>query len=188
MPSTTSRGSFLLLFLLAAPTSLAHAADLPDAPTGEKWLAALQDRIATDVRAGRPVVAQVHVALCDNSVIHCGGHGLGDGASLEKNLYWATSGGLHGFLSRRGSPWKLVARHTSRRAEILVTEIWHRRVLPGEAFAHREIKQPFDLCLIAEAWRGTDKGQHKPPGRVQRALTNPTFWRRFSQRCGRCAE
>jgi hypothetical protein len=28
--------------------------------------------------AGRPIVAEVHVGLCDNRILRCGGHGLGD--------------------------------------------------------------------------------------------------------------
>ena len=42
-------------------------------------LAALYDRIGADLAAGRPLVVQAHVPLCDSSIIRCGNHGLGDG-------------------------------------------------------------------------------------------------------------
>ena len=43
----------------------------------DAWLDGLRERVAADLRAGRPLVVEAHVALCDNSVIRCGGHGLG---------------------------------------------------------------------------------------------------------------
>src|SRR5689334_21751746 len=76
----------------------------------EPWLDGLRERVAADLRAGRPVVVEAHVALCDNTVIRCGGHGLGDGDDLGRNLYWATSGGMRGWMDRRSSGWRRVAR------------------------------------------------------------------------------
>src|SRR6516162_3021523 len=69
---------------------------------------ALYDDIAPDLVSGKPLSIAVEVALCDNSIITCGGHGLGDGDDLERNLYWATDGGLRGWFERRGSPWRRV--------------------------------------------------------------------------------
>src|SRR5262245_18093707 len=77
---------------------------------GVDSLSALYADVARDLASGRPLVAEVHVALCDNAIIRCGGRGLGDGDDLGRNLYWATSGGLRGWFERRGSGWTRVAR------------------------------------------------------------------------------
>src|SRR5581483_5447506 len=91
------------LILLCHPASGAQR-------EAEAWLDGLYDRVAADNKAGRPLVFQVHVALCDSTIIRCGGHGLGDGESLKTNLYWASSGGFVGWFRRRGSPWTEVHR------------------------------------------------------------------------------
>jgi hypothetical protein len=82
--------------LLSASARRAGAAEPEDG-----WLRGLQADVSADIAAGRPVVVEVHVPLCDNRVIRCGGRGLGDGGDLRRNLYWATSEGLAGWMSRR---------------------------------------------------------------------------------------
>jgi len=120
----------------------------------DEALDGLRDRVAEDLRAGRPLVVEAHVALCDNRVIRCGGHGLGDGDDLERNLYWATSGGMRGWMERRGSPWKRVAILDGDGA-ILETRVWRKRVSPSEAWRKRGVRAPFDVFVVARAWRGT---------------------------------
>ncbi|HZS38425.1 MAG TPA: hypothetical protein VFF06_16435 [Polyangia bacterium] len=117
-------------------------------------LDALYDRVAKDARAGRPLVVQVHVALCDNHQLVCGGRGLGDGDDLEKNLYWATSGGLRGWFGRRGSGWTLAARERGARGGVIETLVWRRRVEPSGALASRGVRAPFDVFVVADGWRG----------------------------------
>jgi hypothetical protein len=117
-------------------------------------LEALDDRVAADLAAERPLVVQVHVALCDNRVITCGGHGLGDGDALGTNLYWATSGGLRGWFGRRGSGWTEVARAPGDREGVLETVVYRRRFVPEGALAARGVRKPFDVFVVADAWRG----------------------------------
>ena len=66
------------LALLASAGSAAarEAASAGDA--GAAWLAGLQDGVAKDLLAGRPLVIETHVALCDNRIIPCGNLGNGD--------------------------------------------------------------------------------------------------------------
>jgi hypothetical protein len=113
----------------------------------------LYDAAAADVRAGRPLAVEVHVALCDNSIIACGGRGLGDGDDLARNLYWASDGGLRGWLERRGSPWRRV-RVDGRDGDILQTVVYRRRVTPAGAWLARGVRAPFDVVVTAHAWRG----------------------------------
>jgi hypothetical protein len=101
--------------------------------------------VRADIAAGKPIVIQVHVPLCDNSIIRCGGAGLGDGASLRRNLYWATSEGLAGWMDRRDSGWSPELRTTGAaigepdvlevrvwRREVDVPAAWKGRGMPGE--------------------------------------------------------
>jgi hypothetical protein len=104
--------------------------------------AALAARLAADVAAGRPIVVETHVALCERTIIECGSRALGDGDSLATNLYWASSGGLRGWFERRGSGWERVAILRGHRPEVLETRIYRRREPLGE------------LVVVAHAWRG----------------------------------
>src|SRR4051794_39075354 len=75
----TRPGCLLLLLAVLTTTTPAFAEVDP--------LALLRARVAADASLGKPLVVEAHVALCDNSIIRCGGHGLGDGDSLSTNLY-----------------------------------------------------------------------------------------------------
>jgi hypothetical protein len=119
-------------------------------------LGAVLDRVAADVRAGRPIVAEVHVGLCERTILSCGGGGLGDGDDVTRNLYWATSGGLRGWLDRRGSGWTRVARDRGDGTHVLEQVVWRRSIVPDGALRARGIVRPFELYLVARAWRGRD--------------------------------
>ena len=135
-----------LLFLVASPAQ-AKAVE-------ETWLAGLYDDIAADLRSGRPLVVEVHIPLCDNRIIRCGGRGLGNGDEPRTNLYWATSGGFLGWFGRRGSGWRPVLR-TERRGDVLSTRVWRRRFAPTSAWKRRGVRGSFDVFVVARAWRGT---------------------------------
>jgi len=115
---------------------------------------ALYHRVAAELRAGRPLVVQVHVALCDNHQLACGGQGLGDGDALDTNLYWATTGGLRGWFGRRGSGWTLAARERAPRDGVLETLVWRRHVAPSGELQARGVRAPFDVFVVADGWRG----------------------------------
>ncbi len=114
---------------------------------------ALYDAVAPELVAGKTLVVDVEVALCDNAIITCGGRGLGDGDDLARNLYWATDGGLRGWFGRRGSPWRRVAR-SGRDGDVLETVTYERTVAPAGAWARRGVKAPFVVRVVAHAWRG----------------------------------
>ena len=135
----------VLLCVLVGPI-VAHA-DSPDD--------ALVARLAASAVRGEPVVVQTHVALCDNSVLRCGGHGLGDGDSLRTNLYWATSEGLRGWLAESGGPWKFVAERPGGRPERLTISIWRRSVVPSPRWRALGVVRPFEVYLVIDVWRGS---------------------------------
>jgi len=124
------------------------------ATAADGWLDALQDHVADDLRAGRPLVVHAHVALCDSSIIRCGSRALGDGDSLRTNLYWASGGGARGFFDRRGSGWTRVFVGRGEHADVLERVVWHRRVAPGPAWRQRGIDAPVPVYVVVDAWRG----------------------------------
>ena len=147
----------MLAFASALSASLvvsSAAADPPSDPSAQ--LERLHDRVASDLKAGRPFVAQVHVALCDNRIIRCGGHGLGNGDDPGRNLYWSSSGGMHGWMSRRGSGWSLAAAGAGDGVGVLASEIWKRSVAPSPPLRARGVTSAFDVYVVADAWRGTE--------------------------------
>ncbi len=137
--------ALLLVLAVAAPASAAEA---------EAWLDGLYARVAADLRAGRPLVVQVHTPLCSNDLIRCGGHGLGDGDDVDRNLYWASSGGMRGWFERRGSGWTEVARRRFDGGDVLEEVAWRRRVEPGPAWRRRGVERAFEVVVVADAWRG----------------------------------
>lgn len=146
----------LLAMSVAAGSARAQAAD-----TAQGWLADLQDAVAADLAGGRPLVVQVHVPLCDNDVLRCGGGRLGDGDDPDGNLYWATSGGFRGWFGRRGSGWQQVLLQRNPRPDVpdvLELRVWRRWVTPPEQLRARGVRRRFAVYVVAHAWRGESIG------------------------------
>jgi hypothetical protein len=138
----------ILTLLLPCPTGSVHAHE------EHRLFAELRRQVATDLRAGRPLTVLLHVPLCDNALIHCGGRGRGDPESLARNLYWDTLGGARGWFDRARSPY----RRTSLQAasgEILETRSWRSPpVEPGPAWRALGVERSFEVVITAHAWRG----------------------------------
>ena len=121
------------------------------------WLASLDDRVIGDLAAGKPLVVQVHVPLCDNHIIACGNPKLGDGDSPATNLYWATTEGFVGWFDRRGSGWHEVLHGDGRAAgdpDVLDLRVWKREVAAPAAWRHRGVPAKVPVYVVAFAWRG----------------------------------
>ena len=139
--------------LLSASARRAGAVEPEDA-----WLRGLQSDVSADIAAGRPVVVEVHVPLCDNRVIRCGGRGLGDGEDLRRNLDRVTSEGLAGWMSRPGSGWTLEHRLVGEPLgdpHILELRVWRRELPVPRAWARPGMPARFTVHLVGIAWRGT---------------------------------
>src|SRR6266545_925342 len=96
----------LVLVVLLGLTGSASAA------TTDGWLSGLTDRVIADLAAGKSLVVEVHVPLCDNTIIACGNAKLGDGNNPGTNLYWSTTPGFGEWFARKGSGWSQVAVET----------------------------------------------------------------------------
>ncbi len=124
------------------------------AEDADAWLADLHGDVAADIAAGRPLVVQVHVPLCDNDVLRCGGGRLGDGDDPDGNLYWATSGGFRGWFGRRGSGWTEVLRVQNPQPDVLELRVWRRWMTPSGRLRARGARRRFPVYVVAHAWRG----------------------------------
>lgn len=139
-----------LLLVLLVTRSVATAS------TESEWLDGLTGRVIEDLAAGRPLVVEVHVPLCDTSIIPCGNAKLGDGENPETNLYWATTPGFGRWFARRGGGWKRVAiEGESGDKDILATHVYRRTERATRAWRERGAPATFEIDVVVRAWRGT---------------------------------
>ncbi len=118
---------------------------------------ALYESIATDLKAGSPLVVQVHVPLCESDILVCGNAKLGDGDNPDTNLYWSTSGGFKGWF-RSAPGWKLLHSEKPSSGEVLEKRVWRRRITPTKAWRARGVNKAFSVYVVAYAWRGHSIG------------------------------
>lgn len=141
----------LALLLRASPA----VAD--DASPEEAWLADLTSDVIADLAAGRPLVVQVHVPLCDNDVLRCGNARLGDGDNPRTNLYWATTAGFGKWFARKKSGWTKVLDgdgDTVGDPDVLEVLVYRRTITASKAWRKAGAPRRFEVYVVAQAWRG----------------------------------
>lgn len=151
--------SLALPLALALFTAAAAAPPARAAPSAEEVAAldALDARVVADLAAGRPLVVQVHVPLCEATIIPCGNARLGDGDRPAGNLYWATGEGFLGWFGRRGGGWKpaLVADGAAiGEPEVLDLRVWRRELPTPAAWRRAGAPARMTMLVVAQAWRG----------------------------------
>ena len=119
----------------------------------EAWLDGLTEVVVADLAAGKPLVVQVHVPLCDNDIIPCGNAKLGDGDNPDTNLYWATSPGFGRWFTRKKSGWTQVLR-AGADGDVLETRVFRRTVKASKAWRAAGAPKRFEVYVVAYAWRG----------------------------------
>jgi len=145
VPATLS----LCVVLLAGAAAEAQQKSRPLAP--------LYERIAADLKQGKPLVITVHVALCDNNIIRCGGRGSGDGDQPRRNLYWGKAGIPAWFTRARG--YRRVFKDGGDGKKILERVVLRRRVKrPSYAWKRLGVTKGFDVLVVALAYRGANIG------------------------------
>lgn len=141
--------ALLVLLALAVPASAS--------PTTDDWLAGLTDRVIADVTAGKPLVVEVHVPLCDNDIIRCGNAKLGDGDNPATNLYWATTPGFGYWFRRKGSGWTEVSveKENTGDKDVLEKRTYRRAIATPAAWRKRGAPKRYELVVVIRAWRGS---------------------------------
>jgi hypothetical protein len=136
---------------------LAWSSTAGAAPTEDTWLATLTTRVVDDLAAGKPLVAEIHVPLCDNSIIRCGNDKLGDGDNPDTNLIWATTPGFGAWFERRGNGWTRVLHQrgaATGNADIVAIDVYRRTIRTPLAWTKRGVPSTFELDLVIHGWRG----------------------------------
>jgi hypothetical protein len=133
------------------------AVGIAGADTPTRPIDPLYDRIAADLVARRPLVITVYVALCDNDsqgIVPVKNRAICRGDDPANNMYWATRGGLAGYLKRAG--WRRV--HTAEPAEgpVLVRAVWRSSLDTGGALADRGVKGRTTAYIVGLAYRGRE--------------------------------
>jgi hypothetical protein len=104
-------------------------------------------RLDADAAAGKPLVAHVVVALCDNEFqgIVPVPASLGDGDAPRSNLYWGAMYGVRSYF-RKQPGWQSIAIPASHDARVLDRVLFKRELIRNG--------KPVQVLLVAEAWRG----------------------------------
>jgi hypothetical protein len=142
----------------AVACCLAWSAVAVAAPsTEDTWLAGLTDRVVDGVTHGKPLVAEVHVPLCDNTIIACGNAKLGDGDNPDTNLYWATTPGFGAWFTRRGGGWSHVLHRRGPDTgdpDVVAIDVFRRRVAAPASWQNRGAPKTFEIDIVVHGWRG----------------------------------
>ena len=115
---------------------------------------ALRDRVIADLAAGKPLRVEVHVPLCDSSIIACGNAKLGDGDNPATNLYWSTTPGFGEWFARKGSGWKRVAIDAGDDTDVLAHLAYRRELATPRSWQKRGAPKRFAIELVISGWRG----------------------------------
>ena len=139
----------------AAAASRSGAEPAGEAVSSPSSLDDLYRAAAADLRAGKPLVVSVHVALCDNvsqGIVPVPA-ALGDGDRPDTNLYWGARYGVRTVFDR-ARVWTRETRIQVGQGDLLEFVAYRRRADPAGAWARRGVDRPFVVRLQALAWRG----------------------------------
>ncbi|MFH2010709.1 MAG: hypothetical protein ABI333_29175 [bacterium] len=119
----------------------------------------LYKQVAADLRAGKPLVVTVYVALCDNRAIACGSKRLGNGDRPRTNLYWGGAAGLRAYFDHRRG-YKRVFLDQGDSKVVLERVVYRRRVRPpSPRWLKLGVRKAFEIYLVGYAIRGTKIGK-----------------------------
>lgn len=121
----------------------------------------LYRRMAKDLKAGKPLVVTVHVALCSNLSIWCGSKKLGNGDRPGTNLYWGGAAGFTAWFRWNGRRrYKRVHRDKGDGKVVLERVVYRRLVkVPSARWKRFGVKKPFDIYVVGLAYRGSHIGK-----------------------------
>jgi hypothetical protein len=149
-------GTHLRLGVTLLGCLLVPSATWADGAFPGKDIGQLYDRVAADLAQGRPLVVTMHVALCDNDaqgIVPVKNRRICRGDDPDRNLYWATAGGLSATL--QAAHWQRVALAYFAEGDLAVKAIWHKRFTPGGLLRARGVTASFPAYIVGLGYRGT---------------------------------
>ena len=139
-----------VLCQLLAPSLARAQTTFPGKDVGQ-----LYDRIAVDLAAGRPLVATIYVALCDNDsqgIEKVKNRRICRGNDPDQNLYWATAGGLSATMN--AEKWQRVSVAYFEEGDLAVKAVWRKSFTPGGLLRARGVTARFDAYVVGLGYRG----------------------------------
>lgn len=115
----------------------------------------LLQRIADDIRKGKPLVTTVYVALCDNDsqgIIPVNNRSICNGDDPARNIYWKGNG-IAGYLASHG--WKKALVQTDDDGPVLIQQVWKKRLMAGRQWRQSGVTRSFTAYVVARAYRGS---------------------------------
>lgn len=98
------------------------------------------------------LVVHVHVPLCDNDQIDCGGAKAGDPDDLDHNLYWGAIFGQRRYFSRKSGHFERVLQSGATvETPLLERAVFKKRVAGGPWAADEDVT----LYVVLDAYRGS---------------------------------
>lgn len=148
LPRRKCRNIHIAIILFLSTTALAVSAQ-------DKTIRSMYARMARDINAGKPLVATVYVALCDNDsqgIVPVKNKKICKGDDAKNNLYWATSGGIWGHAKQQH--WKRISVEENPTADIAVRAVWKKRFVANGMLREAGVRGGFDVVLVGTAYRG----------------------------------
>lgn len=115
-----------------------------------------EELLVRSIRERGYVSATIHVALADRDrrdLAPVAGR-FGDGDDPLTNQYWGALYGLETYFANKPG-WTRLYADAGDGLEVVRRVVFRARSEPSEAWATRSVDQPFDLYVLALAWRGS---------------------------------
>lgn len=133
------------------PLAASPSPQLLDAVTGD--VIDFPTALVRSIQQHGGLTATVHVALADQ---RAGGvpTKFGDGDKPESNMHWGARYGVETFLTQAGG-WRRVYADDGDGRQILRRVVLNRRTEATPAWQARGVAAPFDIYVLANAWRAS---------------------------------
>jgi len=108
-------------------------------------------QVRRDLEAGRPLVVEVIVPLCNNDQIWCGSKWAGQPGSLRANVYWGAVFGARTFFQRQTAGWSPLG--LSAIDDVFLQRAVFRRWVSADRWSLRR-SGPIEQIVVLEAVHG----------------------------------
>ena len=111
------------------------------------------------------VTVTVHVSLADRKLDHLSpvDDKFGDGDDPSRNQYWGALFGVETYLLNKAG-WRRAFTDSGDGVRIVRRVVFHRKAETSEAWRKRGVAEPFDVYVLANAWRSS---------RISEAMVQP---------------
>lgn len=132
-----------------APTVLTAKPSYALSKTARDEMPSFPETVADRVRRQGYVTVSVHVGLYDRDNT---GAVYADGDDPQTNLYWGALYGIDTHFAN-AAHWRRVYRDGGTGQDVVARAVFQKHVTPSEHWVALGVTQPFDVYVLATAWR-----------------------------------